>query len=197
MNELKITIQGHSFPHLLYHFVLTYSNWESVTICFSENLESLSEGFQNALWQVGGSPYRHRTDRLTAAMSNFANQPKFGARYKALLDHYGIEGSKTQASSPNENGDVEQSHHRLKSAVDQALMLRNCRDFSSVGEYRVFLRDLTIKRNAARRNRLKRIKKFLINSLPNVFKMLPLRRQELGKAVRFVLKKVHTPFRVV
>lgn len=154
MDELKVTIQGHPFPHLIYHFVLTYSNWESVTVCYSENLESLSEGLQNALWQLGGSPKRHRTDRLTAAMSNFANQPKFGARYQALLDHYGIEGEKTQASSPNENGDVEQSHHRLKRAIDQALMLRNNRDFSSINEYKFFLRDLTIKRNAARSEKL-------------------------------------------
>jgi hypothetical protein len=29
MSELGITIQGQSFPHLLYHLVLTYSNWES------------------------------------------------------------------------------------------------------------------------------------------------------------------------
>lgn len=26
-NELEITIGGQSFPHMLYHFVLTYSNW--------------------------------------------------------------------------------------------------------------------------------------------------------------------------
>jgi hypothetical protein len=54
MDKLNITIQGHPFAHLVYYFVLTYSNWESVTICFSENLESLSEGFQNdslATWQ--------------------------------------------------------------------------------------------------------------------------------------------------
>ena len=55
MDELKVTIQSSPFSHLVYHFVLTYSNWESATVCFSENLESLSEGFQNALWQLGGS----------------------------------------------------------------------------------------------------------------------------------------------
>ena len=27
MNELAITISGQSFPHMLYHFVLAYSNW--------------------------------------------------------------------------------------------------------------------------------------------------------------------------
>ena len=155
MDDLKITIGGSPFSHMIYHFVLTYSNWESVTVCFSENFESLSEGFQNALWQLGGSPKRHRTDRLTAAMSNFGNQPKFASRYKALLDHYGVEGEKTQVSSPNENGDVEQSHYRFKKAVDQALMLRNCRDFSNLQEYRIFLRDLVIKRNFSRSHRFK------------------------------------------
>jgi hypothetical protein len=165
MNDLKITIQGCPFPHLLYHFVFTYSNWESASICFSENLESLSEGLQNALWEAGGAPNKHRTDRLTAAMSNFANQPKFGARYKALLDHYKIEGFKTQPSSPNENGDVEQSHYRIKSAVDQALMLRKNRDFSSTHGYRAFLKDLIIKRNAARSKRFEEEQQVL-NQLP-------------------------------
>jgi hypothetical protein len=28
MNTLEVTIGGLRFPHLLYHFVLTYSNWE-------------------------------------------------------------------------------------------------------------------------------------------------------------------------
>jgi transcriptional regulator with XRE-family HTH domain len=41
--ELGVTIGGQPFPHLLYHFVLTYSNWETGTICYSESFESLSE----------------------------------------------------------------------------------------------------------------------------------------------------------
>lgn len=44
MSGLDITISGQSFPHLLYHFVLTYSNWETATICFSESFESLPRG---------------------------------------------------------------------------------------------------------------------------------------------------------
>ena len=65
MNELGLTLGGQSFPHLLYHFVLTYSNWEAVTLCYSESFESLSEGLQNALWNLGGAPLEHRTDRLS------------------------------------------------------------------------------------------------------------------------------------
>jgi hypothetical protein len=51
-----VTIGGLLFDHMVYHFVLTYSNWESITICFSESFESLSEGIQNAVWALGGVP---------------------------------------------------------------------------------------------------------------------------------------------
>ena len=133
MNELGVTIGGQSFPHLLYHFVLTYSNWEDVTICYSESFESLSEGLQNALWELGGVPLRHRTDRLSTAVNNMSDEKEFTDRYEALLRHYRLEGQKIQAGKANENGDVEQRHHRFKRAVDQALMLRGSRDFAVRG----------------------------------------------------------------
>lgn len=62
MGALGVTINRQRFDHLLYHFVLTYSNWETGTICFSESFESLSEGLQNALWDLGGVPQVHQTD---------------------------------------------------------------------------------------------------------------------------------------
>jgi hypothetical protein len=37
LTELGVSISGEEFPHLLYHFVLTYSNWEMGTICYSES----------------------------------------------------------------------------------------------------------------------------------------------------------------
>src|SRR5689334_4248727 len=40
MRELAIRIAGEPFAHLLYHFVLTHSNWEAVMICPSESFES-------------------------------------------------------------------------------------------------------------------------------------------------------------
>ena len=64
MKSLDVTISGQPFDHLVYHFVLTYSNWESATICFSESFEALSEGVQNALWELGGVPQTHQTDCL-------------------------------------------------------------------------------------------------------------------------------------
>ena len=63
MNEVQVTIQGVAFDHLVYHWVLTYSNWEHVTVCFSESFTSLSTGWQNAVWDLGAVPQRHRTGR--------------------------------------------------------------------------------------------------------------------------------------
>ena len=77
MGSLGITIAGQPFEHLLYHFVLTYSNWESVTLCYSESFESLSNGFQNAIAQLGSVPNRHRTDRLSAAVNNLSETRDF------------------------------------------------------------------------------------------------------------------------
>jgi hypothetical protein len=154
MTDLEITIQGQSFPHLLYHFVLTYSNWESGTVCFSESFESLCEGFQNAIWELGKVPQRHRTDRMSTAVNNMSNPAEFTARYEALLNYYGIVGEKIQAGEAHENGDVEQRHYRFKRALEQELMLRGGRDFVSSADYEQFLKRLLARLNAGRRQRL-------------------------------------------
>ena len=62
LTEVGITLAGQPFAHMLYHFVLTYSNWETGTICHTESFANLSEGLQNALWELGGVPLLHRTD---------------------------------------------------------------------------------------------------------------------------------------
>jgi hypothetical protein len=154
MNELGVLIQGQAFEHMVYHFVLTYSNWEAVTICFSESFESLSEGLQNALWELGGVPARHRSDRMSTAVNNLTERKEFTQRYQALLDHYGMRGEKIQADHAHENGDIEQRHRRFKEAVEQALLLRGSRDFSSREEYSRFLHGVKEPLNAGRRQRL-------------------------------------------
>lgn len=154
MNQLGITIGGQAFDHLVYHFVLPYSNWETGTVCYSESFESLSEGLQNALWELGGVPQAHRTDRLSAAVQKTSRPDEFTQRYAGLLRHYGLEGRKIQAGKPHENGDVEQRHYRFKTAVEQALMLRGSRDFINRGEYEQFLKTLLNQLNAGRRERV-------------------------------------------
>src|SRR5512135_38631 len=176
MAELGVTIAGEPFGHLVYHFVLTYSNWEAGTVCFSESFESLSEGLQNALWELGGVPRRHRTDRLTAAVNTDPQPELFTRRYQALLAHYGLEAQASQPRKANQNGDVEQSHHRFKQAVDQALMLRGSRDFDGRGAYQAFLRRLMAGRNA---NRKARFAEELA-----VLSSLPVRRLEMARRVK-------------
>jgi len=167
MTSLGVRIGGRSFEHLIYHFVLTYSNWETFTICFSESFESLSEGLQNALWELGGVPQRHRTDCLSAAVANTSDVDEFTRRYQGLLAHYDLEAQKTNPNSGNENGDVEQSHHRFKRSVDQALMLRGSRDFTDLPAYVEFLKALTKQLNRGRQSRFAQELK-VIRGLPPV-----------------------------
>jgi len=153
-DDLGVTISGRSFPHMLYHFVLPYSNWEDGSVCFSESFEGLSVGLQNALWRLGGCPQYHRTDRLSAAVNSLKNPAEFRSRYTSLLAHYGLEGRKTNVGRSNENGDVEQSHYRFKKALEQHLLLRGSRDFESRNEYEDFIRLILEKKNRGRESRL-------------------------------------------
>jgi hypothetical protein len=153
MSGLGVTIQGQPFDHLVHHFVLTYSNWETGTICFSESFEALSAGVQDALWELGGVPETHQTDCLSAAVHKLDHPEQFTERYRALMAHYGLEPRRTNPHSPNENGDVEQSHHRLYRAMDQSLMLRGRRDFDARPEYEAFMRQVFAQLNAGRQER--------------------------------------------
>jgi len=176
MSRLGITIGGQPFPHLVYHFVLSYSNWEAGTICFSESFESLSEGLQNALWELGGVPVEHRTDRLTTAVQKVSHPEEFTQRYQGLLSHYGLKGTKIQAGKANENGDVEQRHYRFKNAVDQELMLRGSRDFESRDAYAKFLAGVQKRLNAGRRERFEEERR--------VLGRLPVQRLEAAKRIQ-------------
>jgi hypothetical protein len=91
---------------------------------------------------------------MTAAVHKPDHPEEFTRRYAALLHHYGLEGKKIQTGRPNENGDVEQSHHRFKRALDQALMLRGSREFATRGDYGLFVRELFCQLNSGRRERL-------------------------------------------
>jgi len=151
MGELRITIANVPFAHILYHFVLAFSCWEHLEVVESgENFEALSKGLQNALWQAGGAPQDHRSDSLSAAFKNLTEEEDFTVRYTALLDHYGMVGTRNNRGVSHENGSVESSHRYLKEAIDQALLLRGHRDFGDRAAYAAFVYDAVMRRN--RRN---------------------------------------------
>src|ERR1035438_4121666 len=138
--------------------------------------ESLSEGWQNAVWELGAVATQHRTDSLSSAVNNMSNLEEFNRRYEGVMSYYGVKPQHTNPASPKENGDVEQSHHRFKRAVEQALLLRGSRDFGNRAEYAQFLKDLFAQRNAGRRARLA--------EEMAVMRELPARRMESAKRER-------------
>ncbi len=152
-NELGVRIAGTRFDHTLFHCVLIYSNVESVSLCFSESFEALSEGIQKAFWEFGGVPQRHRTDSLSAAVRNHSSRKTLTDRYAALMDHYHCEAERTNARCANENGDVESSNGHLKDRIDQALLLRGSRDFASRQDCMDFIEQIIASVNSNRRTR--------------------------------------------
>jgi transcriptional regulator with XRE-family HTH domain len=155
MTSLGVTLGGVPFPHLVYHLVLVYSNIEAVQICFSECFESLVEGFERCIWQVGGVPRQHRTDHLGAAIHplDAEERGKAKERYRLLMTHYGLEPTTNNLGIAHENGDVEQEHRQFKRAVDQALRARGSREFADRVAYNRFLQNLVKQRNLRRQER--------------------------------------------
>ena len=148
MGELRITLADAPFAHRLYHFVLAFSRWAHVEVVEGgESFEALSKGLQNALWQAGGAPQEHRTDSLSAAFKNLTEEADFTARYTALLDHYGMTGTRNNRGLSHENGSVESAHRYLKEALEQALLLRGYRDFDDRAAYEAFVREEVMRRN--------------------------------------------------
>ena len=183
MNELKITIQSESFNHLLIHSVLPYSNWEWGRIAQSESLLSIRLGLQSTLIKLGHVPTYHQTDNSTAATHNFGAKAReknlqergYNEEYLQLLAHYGIQPRATHIHSPNENGDVESSNGKLKTAIDQHLLLRGSRDFESLAAYEAFLHGIMDKRNDGRSTKLA---EELAVMQPLVAKPWPLMREK-------------------
>jgi len=195
MRRLEIRIGGEAFPHLLYHFVLTYSNWEAVSICPSESFESLSAGLQGALWRLGGVPLEHRTDNLSAATHELTDSRgrDFTARYQELLDHYGLRASRNFPGNAHENGDVESVNGGLKSAIDQRLRLRGSREFASREAYQGFIEACVQARNASRGSWIEEERPHL-RPLPN--RALPSYRELYATVSRSstvrILKRVYS-----
>lgn len=140
-NELRVTIAGAVFAHMFFHMVLPFSGWHFVQLAYSETFEALVRGLQGALFELGGVPERVRMDNLSAATHELKESGgrTFTTRFGAVLDHFGLEGSRIQPREAHENGVVERGHGVLKSTLDQALRLRGSREFASIPDYLAFV----------------------------------------------------------
>lgn len=104
-----------------------------------ESFQALSTGLQAALWKLGGVPEEHRTDSLSAAFNNLAEEQELTRRYDDLCRHYGMRAGRCNPGQSNENGAIESRHDSLKTALDQALRLRGTRSFDTQAAYERFV----------------------------------------------------------
>ncbi len=149
--SFAVTIAGKPFRHTLYHFWLAFSGWQYVrAVQGGESFTALTEGLQEALWQLGGSPREHRTDRLSAAYRNLSNREDEARGYAEFCRHYGIEPTRNNAGIAHENGSVEAAHGHLKRTIKEALELRGSNDFADLAAYQAFLAETVARKNARR-----------------------------------------------
>jgi hypothetical protein len=189
MRELEVTIAGEPFDHLLYHFVLKFSNWEAAMTCPSESFESLNTGLQGSLWRLGGVPGEHQTDNLSAATHELhdSHGRDFNKRYLNLLAHYDLDPSRNHPGVAKQNGNVESANGHLKNAIDQQLKLRHSRDFESLEAYQAFIQDCVASRNATRTELLAQERPFL-KPLPS--QPLPVYTELFAKVSRYSVIRV-------
>lgn len=155
-SELRVTIQGRLYEHLLCHQVLPRSNWEWATPCQSESMLSARQGLQAALQELGQAPAELRVDHSSAATHRLGGGADrgFNEEFVMLCGYYGMTPKTIGIGCPNENGDVESSNGHLKRRLTQHLLLRGSRDFESQEEYVEFLRRVLVKANAGRQEEL-------------------------------------------
>ena len=139
--ELKVTIAGQSYPHLLFQLILSHSGWRYAEVAAGETFLALQQGLQNALWTLGGVPEVVRSDNTSAATHELRSSRgrALNDNYAALLDHYSLRSTRINPGQSHENGVAEHAHYRLKDAIDQALILRGSRDFDTVDDYASFV----------------------------------------------------------
>lgn len=148
--ELGVTIHGDPFEHLWFQLVLSCSGRRYVELAFGETYEALTQGIQNAFWDMGGRTEIVRSDNLSAATHQLRADGGRGltARFRKFLDHFGVNSTRINAGCSNENGKVEKAHDVFKTALRQALLMRGSSDFESVDEYVKFALAILARLNA-------------------------------------------------
>ncbi len=130
-----------------------------------ESFQALAAGLQDALWMAGGVPEEHRTDSLSAAFNNLAEQEELTRRYKGLCEHYGMRASRNNPGESHENGSIEARQGSLKVSLEQSLLLRGSREFEEVAEYEQFVAE-TVRRLNARCARAWEVERASLRPLP-------------------------------
>lgn len=102
-NELRVTITGDAFPHILCHPCLPYLNWEWATFRLSESMAALKCGVQTTHLRLGRVPPSRQTGHSTAATHGISGHRRgFNEDYVAFMRHFGIdvEDDRGRAEAP-------------------------------------------------------------------------------------------------
>ncbi len=165
-DDLGVCIAGQAFAHRLYQFAFAHSGWRHAQVVLGgESFQALSAGLQAALWVAGGVPEFHRTDSLSAAFNNLAEKEELTKRYEQLCQHYGVRASRNNPGQSHENGSIESRQGSLKSALEQALLLRGTCEFADLPAYEQFVAE-TVRRLNARCARAWEVERVRLKPLP-------------------------------
>jgi hypothetical protein len=148
--ELNVTIYGAPFPHLFFELILSCSGWRFTQLCFGETIEALERGVQDGLWSLGGVVRVLRSDNLSAATHELRSRALrlVTKRFAAFLGHFGLEYTRINVRKSNENGVVEKAHDTFKNALEQALIVRQSRDFLTIDSYCAFAQEVRLLLNS-------------------------------------------------
>jgi hypothetical protein len=106
-DELRVVIDGLPLPHRLYPLTFAHSGWRHARLTLDgESFQALAAGLQHALWMAGGVPEEHRTDSLSEALNNLAEQEALCRRYSDLCPHDGMRASRNNPGQSHENGAI-------------------------------------------------------------------------------------------
>ena len=165
-DELNVTVAGSALAHRLYQFTFAHSGWRHACVLLGgESFQALTAGLQDALWMAGGVPAEHRTDSLSAAFNNLAEEEELTRRNSSLCEHYGLRASRNNLGQSHENGSIESRQGSLKKALAQALLLRGTREFADLQAYEQFVAE-TVRRLNARCARAWEIERATLRPLP-------------------------------
>ena len=64
--ELKVTVAGQPYQHLLFQLIPSHSGWRYAEVAAGETFLALQKGLQNGLWTLGGIPQVVHSDNPSA-----------------------------------------------------------------------------------------------------------------------------------
>lgn len=150
-DTIEVTVCREPLVHIFYHFRLVYSGFNYVQVFegSGEPYEAFAQGLQEALFFLGGSPKTHRTDSLSASFKNMDKNAcdDLTDRYRAFAEHFNMNATRINPGESHENGAVESSHGHIKRRIFQSLIVRGSNDFTSLEEYREFVREVVKQHN--------------------------------------------------